>query len=241
MRKSVNALLLRYALLTALCLPPILANADLLNHGFSVTYDVSRNGIYLGDTVRSLKQLPDGNWQYTGTTTAKGLAGLFFHDIVVETSILKQKGNNIIPLSYTYDQSGGKDKEHYQIDFLWDQHKIHNSRGNKDFKIEGNAYDVQTFLLQIMRDLQHHQNTMTYFIASRSDASSYVLTQNGNTKIDTPYKPLETIELTSNKLKDNDQYRIWCAATLEYLPVRIQKIDSDGNKVELLIKDFKPD
>lgn len=240
MRKSVNALMLRYALLMVLFLPP-LANADLLNQSFTATYEVTRNGIYLGDTVRSFKQLPDGNWQYSGTTTAKGLAGLFFHDTVRETSTLKQQGKNIIPLSYTYDQSGGKDEEHYRIDFLWDQHKIHNSHNNKDYKIEGNAQDIQTFLLQIMHDLQHHQNTMTYFIASRGDASSYVLTQNGNTKIDTPYKTLETIELVSNKLKDNDQYRIWCAVSLEFMPVRIRKIDSDGNKTELLIKDFKLD
>jgi len=228
--------------ITALCLLillPIVAKADLLSRGFSITYEVSHNGIYLGDTVRTYKQLADGNWQYQSMTTAKGLAGLFFPDTVVETSTLKQQDNNIVPLSYVYDQSGGKDSEHYRIDFLWDQHKIHNSHDNKDYKIEGNAQDVQTFLLQIMRDLQHHQNTVTYFIASRGDASSYVLTQNGSHKIDVGDKSLETIELVSNKLKDNDQWRVWCAVSLEFMPVRVQKIDSDGDKTEFLMKDFK--
>lgn len=222
-----------------LLMTPLMANADILNHGFTITYEVSRNGIYLGDTVRTFKQLPDGNWQYQATTTAKGLAGLFFHDTVVETSTLKQQGNNIIPLTYVYNQSGGKDVEHYQIDFQWDKHTIHNSRQNNDYKIEGNAQDVQTFLLQIMRDLQQHQNTMTYFIASRSNASSYVLTQNGSHNIDTPFKTLETIELVSNKLKDTDQYQVWCAAGLEFMPVRVLKIDTDNNKIEFVIKDFK--
>jgi hypothetical protein len=235
MHQSYKRLLLALSLLML----PLIVKADLLSHGFTVTYEVSRNGIYLGDTVRTFKQLPDGNWQYTSTTNAKGLAGLFFHDTVQETSIVKQQGNHIIPLSYVYDQTGGKDVERYRIDFLWDKHTIHNSRQNKDYKIEGNAQDVQTFLLQLMRDLQNHQNTVTYFIASRSNATAYVLTQNGSQKIETPYKTLETIELSSNKLKDNDQYRVWCAVALEFMPVKVLKIDSDDNKIEFVIKDLK--
>lgn len=235
-RYGLNQLVL---ILCLLLLLPFAAKADLLSHGFSITYEVSHNGLYLGDTVRKFKQLPDGNWQYQATTRAKGLAGLFFHDTVVETSILKQKDNNIIPLSYVYDQSGGKDTEHYRIDFLWDQHKIHNGHNNKDYRIEGNAQDVQTFLLQIMRDLQHHLNTMTYFIASRGEATSYVLTQNGSQKIDVGDKTLETIVLVSNKLKDNDQYRVWSAVNLEFMPVRVLKIDADGDKTEFLMKEFK--
>lgn len=232
-------LLIKCVLLLGLLWPMLPVKADMLSHGFSITYEVYRNGIYLGDTVRQFKQLADGNWQYTATTTAGGLAALFFSDTVHETSTLKQKGNSIIPLTYVYDQTGGKDVEHFQIDFLWDQHKIHNGHNNKDYKIEGNAQDVQTFLLQIMRDLQQHQNTVTYFIASRGNTASYVLTQNGSHKIDTPYKALETIELSSNKLKDNDQYRVWCAVALEFMPVRVLKIDSDGNKIEFVIKDLK--
>lgn len=215
-----------------------MANADLLERNFSVTYEVSRNGMYLGDTVRTFKQTPDGHWQYTSTTTAKGIASMFVHDIVHETSTFMQKGHTIMPLTYQYDQSGGKKKKHYQIDFNRDTQTIHTTDGNKDFKLEPNAQDIQTFQLQIMRDLQNHQNTMTYFIVNNSDASSYMLTQNGSLKIETPYKNLETIELVSSKLKDNDQYRVWCATALEFLPVRIQKIDSKGNKTDFSIKAF---
>ena len=230
---------LRFVLILNLLWLPLTVNADLLAHNFSVTYEVNHNGMYLGDTVRHFKQLPDGDWQYTATTNAKGLAALFFSDTVVETSTLKQQGNHITPLTYVYNQTGGKDVEHYQIAFLWDQHKIHNGRNDTDYKIEGNAQDTQTFLLQIMRDLQQHQNTMTYFIASRSNAMSYVLTQNGSKKIETPYKTLETIELVSNKLKDTDQYRIWCAVALDFMPVKVLKIDADDNKTEFVIKEFK--
>lgn len=239
MRTNPNHFAMKIALLSVLLLPPVMANADLLNRNFSVAYEVSRDGFYIGDTVRSFKQLPDGNWQYMSLTTAKGLAGMIFHDTVRETSTFKQTGNAIVPLSYLYDQSGGKKKSHYQIDFLWDKHVIHNSFENKEFKLEPNAQDLQTFQLQIMRDMQTHQNTMTYFIVDQKDASTYVLTQNGSTKIDTPYKRLETIKLVSNKLKDNDQYRIWCAPSLEFLPVRMQKVDAKGRTTEFVIKAFK--
>lgn len=215
------------------------ARADLLDHSFSITYEVSRNGIYLGDSVRHFQRLADNEWRYQSTTRARGLASLFFHDTIVETSVLKQVGQRIVPLSYVYNQTGSKDKDHYEIDFLWAKHTIYNSHLKKNFRIVSNAQDVQTFLLQIMRELQQHQNTMTFYIASHGDATSYVLTQNGTQKIDTPYKTLNTIELVSNKRKDTAQYRVWCAVKLDYMPVRVEKIDTDDNKIEFVIKDFK--
>ncbi|MEJ2449787.1 MAG: DUF3108 domain-containing protein [Gammaproteobacteria bacterium] len=228
--------------IAALCLLPVLpAQADLLRHPFSITYEVHRNDFYLGDSVRHFRQLANGDWQYQSRTTAKGLAGLFFHDTILETSTLRLQGKRVVPLAYDYQQSGGKDKESYRINFLWRQHKIYNSRLKKDFKLENNAQDVQTFLLQIMRNLQQHQNTMTFYIAARSDATSYVLTQNGTHKIETPYKTLNTIELVSNKRKNTDQYRVWCAVALDFMPVRVEKIDSDGNKINFVIKAFKPE
>jgi hypothetical protein len=215
------------------------AHADILNHQFTISYEVSRNGIYLGDSLRRYRLEADGNWKYRAVTRASGLAKLFFSDTIVETSILKKTATRIIPLSYHYDQTGGKDVIHDRITFLWDKKRIDNSNSNKQYRIEGNAQDVQTFLLQIMYDLQQHQNTMTYFIADRHDATTYVLTQNGSQTIQTPYKKLETIELVSNKLKDSDQYRVWCAVALDFMPVRIQKIDRKGNKTEFIIKSFK--
>lgn len=217
------------------------AHAGLLNHGFSITYEVSRNGMYLGDSVRHFRRLANDEWRYQSTTQAKGLASLFFHDTIVETSVLKQVDQRIVPLSYAYTQTGGDKKKHYQIDFRWTKHTIYNSHLKKTFKIENNAQDVQTFLLQIMRDLQQHRNTMTFYIASRGDTTSYVLTQNGTHKIETPYKTLNTIELVSNKRKDTDHYRVWCAVKLGYMPVRVEKIDSDGNKIDFVIKNFKPE
>lgn len=225
--------------LLLILLPVLSAHAELLNHGFSITYEVSRNDFYLGDSVRHFQRLDGDEWRYQSTTRASGLASLFFHDTIVETSVLKQIGPRIVPQKYVYNQTGGNDKKHYQIDFQWAKKTIYNSHLKKHFRIENNAQDVQTFLLQIMRELQQHRNTMTFYIASRSDTTSYVLTQNGTHMIETPYKTLNTIELVSNKRKDTDQYRVWCAVTLGYMPVRVEKIDKDGNKVNFVIKDFK--
>lgn len=222
-----------------LLLPFITARADLLDRGFSITYEVKRNDFFLGDSIRHFTRLANGEWRYQSTTQARGLASLFFHDTIVETSVLQQVGTHIVPQSYVYSQSGGKKKEQYRIDFQWSKKTIYNSHLKKDFTIEKNAQDAQTFLLQIMRELQQHQNTMTFYIASRGDATSYVLTQNGTHIIETPYKTLNTIELVSNKRKDTDQYRVWCAVKLDYLPVRVEKIDTDGNKIDFVIKDFK--
>jgi len=217
------------------------AHADILNHQFNVIYEVSYNGMYLGDSQHLYRLEADGNWEYRSVTRARGLAKLFFSDTVVETSIVKKTANRIIPLTYRYDQTGGKDVVHDIITFDWNKQQIRYSNGKKQYKIEQNAHDVQTFMLQIMNDLQQHQNTMTYFIADRHDASSYVLTQNGSEVITTPYKKLETIELLSNKLKNSEQYHLWCAVALDFMPVRIQKIDRKGNKTEFVIKNFKAD
>lgn len=215
---------------------PVLAQADILSRNFSLTYEVKYNGTYLGDSVRTFRKSGDNTWQYASTTQAKGFVSLFITDVVRETSTIRQQGTTIMPLRYEYSQTGGKKSLQYQIDFDRDQGIIHNSHEQKELKLESNAQDLLSFQLQLMRDLQQRANTITYFIPSRRRAAAYVLTHNGSKKIDTPLKTLETVELASNKLKEHDQYRIWCAVSLEYLPVRIEKIEADGDRYEFVIK-----
>lgn len=222
-------------LLAGLALP-VIVQADILSRNFTLTYEVKYNGTYLGDSVRTFRKTDEGTWVYSATTRAEGFISLFIKDVVHESSRLTQQGKTIIPLRYEYSQTGGKKEQHYRISFDWEQGIIHNSYEDKKFKLENNAQDLLSFQLQIMRDLQNRANTITYYITSRRKAASYVLTHNGSKKVKTPMKTFEAVELASNKLKDHDQYLVWCAVSLEYLPVRIVKLEQDGDRYEFVIK-----
>ena len=234
-RLTQRCIQLCLALLAGLSLPAM-AQADILSRNFTVTYEVKYNGTYLGDSVRTFRKTAEGDWVYSSTTKARGFVSLFIKDVVHESSKISQQGKTIIPLHYEYAQTGGKKELHFSISFDREQGTIHNSNENRIFKLENNAQDLLSFQLQLMRDLQQHVNTITYYITSRRRAASYVLTHNGSKKIETPMKAFETVELSSNKLKDHDQYRIWCAVSLEYLPVRLVKIEEDGDRYEFVIK-----
>lgn len=215
---------------------PVMAQADILSRNFTVTYEVNYNGTYLGDSVRTFRKSGDNEWLYSSTTRARGFVSLFIKDVVQESSKIHQQGMTILPLRYDYSQTGGKKEQQYHIRFDRQQGVVYNSHEQKTFKLENNAQDLLSFQLQLMRDLQQRANTITYFIPSRRHASAYVLTHNGSRKIETPMQTFDTVELASNKLKDHDQYRVWCAPSLEYLPVRIVKIEQDGDRFEFVIK-----
>lgn len=224
-------------LLIGACLP--LANAQLLRKGFETTYEVYHNGMYLGDSVRKLSPQKQGPWEYRSITQAKGFASLFIKDRVEERSLLSISPTTIKPLSYTYDQTGGKRTQHIRLDYNWDKNTLSNSFLNKELELVPGTQDLLSFLLQIMLELQTNKEIIELYVADKKRVDAYQLKVIGNETIETPYKSLPTIVLLSNKIKGKMQFKIWCAPSLQYLPVRIQKIDNDGDEDTFSLKEFK--
>ncbi len=212
------------------------ANAVLLEKGFTAVYEVEHNGMYLGESERELKPLKDNHWQFHSITRPKGFAKMFIKDTLEETSILKRQGNDFIPIMYRYDQTGGKKPKHDSVKFDWENKQVSLSYVNKSLDLHAGTQDLMSFLLLIMRDLQNGHKQIQFTLADRKRINDYVLNVKVENQVDTPMRSFKSLVLVSNIIKDGDRFRIWCAPALQYLPVKIEKTEDDGDTTTMVIK-----
>lgn len=212
------------------------AFAQLLQKGFETVYEVHHNSIYLGDTVRKLIKQEDGRWHYSSHTEAKGFVSMFVKDRIIESSTLDITPDGIKPYVYAYDQSGGKRERKFKLEFLWDKNTLNNTFLKQELELAPGTQDLLSFVLQIMVQLQRDKEVINMHIADKKRVDDYQLQVTGTENIETPYKTLPTVVLLSNKIKDKMQFKIWCAPSLQYLPIKIQKIEDDGDEDVLSLK-----
>jgi len=223
--------------LSLLCIGlPGVASAQLLQKGFESVYEVHHNDIYLGDTVRKLTKQDDGQWLYSSHTQAKGIVSAFIKDKIEERSRLEISPNGIKPLVYHYAQSGGKREQIFQLDFLWDKQVLNNTYLNQELALAPGTQDLLSFVLQIMLQLQSNNKIIEMPIADKKRLDDYQLKEIGTESVDTPFKTLPAIVLLSNKIKGKRQFKIWCAPSLQYLPIKILKIEDDGDEDMMSLK-----
>lgn len=208
------------------------AHADILNSGFSVEYEVYKDETYIGVARRTLKKLPDNHWLYHSSTEAKGFISLFVSDVINEQSRLKQTHDQIIPLQYNYDQTGGKREKHYQLDFDWDSMQATN-QDKQSLEMRPRSQDLLSFQLQIMKVLRNNPGQLDLHIVSRNKTYKHTLLKKDDEKIETQIGELST------RVYADKEYTVWSAPSIEYLPVKIRKTEDDGDIIELVIKSFR--
>lgn len=217
--------------------PGGIAVAALLDKGFKATYDVEHNGMYLGESERVLQPLPDGHWQFRSVTRAKGVAKWFIKDTLEETSILKRHAlSTFEPVFYRYDQSGGKREVHDTVRFNWEKKQVSLSHDSQVFDLAEGTQDLMSFTLLIMQQLQNKHKQITFRLADRKRVRDYTLNVTGEVDVQTPMREFKSLLLVSNTIKDGVRFRIWCAPALQYLPVKIEKTEADGDSTTMTIK-----
>lgn len=227
----------KYFFIVAL-LFPFNSMADLLDKGFVAVYDVMYNNIELGIQTRRLYFTQPNQAIFSAKTIPQGFASLFIKETVTETSQLRLSKTTLQPIQYQYIKQGKKKTERYQLNFNWQNKKINNSYTQQRYPLTPNTHDLLSFQLMLMRDLQHQQQKITYYIASKKRVEPYQLKIIGYELLETPMGEFETIKLESTKTHKGDHFTLWCAKILEYLPVKIQKTEPDGDNFSFTIKSF---
>lgn len=227
--------LLKQRYLWFFCLLSItrLGHGALLDSGFRAEFEVKVKGIYVGITTRRL-EVTKNRTEYHSIATPGGLAKLFFSDIVTESSTMERSGSQLKPLSYTYDQAGGKDIKHESVFFDWQQRLIKFSDGGgKEFSLSDHAYDVLNFQIGLMLTLQQGTQEFVFDVADYRGLYTFHSRVVGKEKISLPFGDLETIKVDSRNRKDGKHFIFWCAPAFDYLPVRVEYTKKPGGIVYL--------
>ena len=221
-----------------LFLIPAVSSAGLLENGFQADYTLSKNDFTVGVAEYRLYPQPTGMLIYESTAKPEGLAAVFIHDRIVERSHIIQLQNGLRPQKYEYQQKGGKEDSSYALKFDWLQHKLVNTHINKTLKLPPDTQDMLSFQLQLMKTLQAGKKKLSFHLAEQNKINAYQLEFKQKLKLETALGEMNVVLMEHRHPKDHDVFRFWCAPSLEYLPVRIEHIEEDGDRVLFQIRRF---
>lgn len=227
-----------FGYLILLLITPCLATAGILEQGFQADYTLSRNDFSFGVAEYRLYPQTNDTLIYESTAKPEGFAAVFVRDNIIERSQIKRLADGFQPLQYEYQQRGGKETKHYQLNFDWAQQKLVNTNINTTFDLPENTQDMLSFQLQLMHTLQSGGKSLSFHLADRNKLRSYQLNFINKAKLKTIIGELEVILLEHRRPDRKDIFRFWCAPSLEYLPVRIERIEEDGDIVMFQIRSF---
>ena len=198
---------------------------------FSANYQVMLNGIQAGNLQQNLSSNSDGSRTFSSATQAKGLFAFFKPDVVEETSTWSMVNNKIQPQHYLYQRSGGKHDKYLKLDFDWQERQLYIDDKNYPWQLDLEPYtlDKLVYQLALMMDLSKGKNQYNYHIADGGKIKTYTVVVMGEEITTTPLGKIKTIKL--KRLRDETSKRqtiLWCAPTLNYLPVKLEHTEKDG-------------
>lgn len=227
-------------LLLALALP-CPAAAPQLPPPFKASYTVASSGLTLGVLERSFGPQGQGRYFFRSQTHATGIVALFRGDKISETSIWRFEDHHIKPLEYVYDHDGGKKERHVKVTFDWHDGIIKNQVGGQSWKMDivPGVLDKLVYQLALMLDLEAGRRNLTYTIADGGKIKTYTIDRIGQERVQTPLGDFDAVKLQRHKPKSKRRTTLWCAPSLNYLPVKVEYEEKNGRITTAAIKSVK--
>ncbi|MBI4005385.1 MAG: DUF3108 domain-containing protein [Gammaproteobacteria bacterium] len=207
---------------------------------FNASYKLYSSGIEIAVSQRTMSNSHDNKYVYRNVSHTTGIASLFYKDHIVEESQWKFANDQLYPLDYSYVRTRGKKDREVNIHFDWENNLIINRVNDRTRKmqLESGVLDKLLYQYAIMRDLQNGYFPGSYTIADGGKMKTYNFEQLGEETIYTPLGDLHTIKVLRYKPDDSTQNKLifWCAPGFQYLPVKIEQTEEDGQIITAVIE-----
>ncbi len=215
------------------------SQADLIDRGFTAEYELSLMTVYIGTTTRQL-EVGDNQLTYRSVAKPDGLAKMFVSDTITETSHMDYRDGMIIPRDYRYLQTGGDEEVNESVRFQAQDKSIVLSRENKIFPLNEYSYDVLSFQIALMRELQQQHKRFVFHVADHRNLHTFHARVVSEESITTPAGDFRVIKVEAIEPESGKRFIFWCAPKLDYLPVRVEYTKKkDGDVSALALKSLK--
>lgn len=185
-----------------------------------------------GEAVRELKQLDDGSWELSVEASAM-MAN------IREATRVTQQDNQLLPLRYDYHRRILTRNRTAQLRFDWDSGHVTTDIDDKPWRmaIEPGIHDKLSYQLQMPADIAAGKTSLSYQVADGGRLQTYRFKVTGEDTVDTPAGQFTAIRVERDRGEDADRETlIWFAPELDYLVVRLEQVEPNGNRFTLLLK-----
>jgi hypothetical protein len=210
---------------------------------FRAVYKADYKGLPISAKgIRELRRTEDGHYELSSKATA-----LFAS--ITETTEFKISGNSFIPLEYQYHRSGIGRKRDAVLNFNWEENTVLNNVQNKPWTMDVpvGALDKLLYQFKLREDLraayenQQPWPTLSYVIADGGKLKNYEFEVLGEEEIATPVGNLKTIKATRVRDSRDRESTFWLAPEYDFLLVKFQQLEADGDGFELLLREAEFD
>jgi hypothetical protein len=177
--------------------------------------------------------LIDGNhYQLKWLTEGRGFAALIFPDLLqISEGFLIKTG--LQPVNYSY-KFGNKTEKTRTANFDWLNKKVtmQTSKGTKTEDLPEGAQDLLSFMYQFMyvAPLQNLQIP----IATGKNLRIYDYSFEGEENINSSLGEIKTMRIMHSGIDTDEKTELWLAIDYQYVPVKIRKIEKNGDVVEMV-------
>jgi hypothetical protein len=205
---------------------------------FTAHYTVRVGNIVAGEIRRSLSVTEQGQFVFESETRSSGLAALFVKDHIIERSVWRYDNQTPRPLHFQYQKTGGKKERNYALSFDWAAGvvKDESSADPWQARLDKGTQDRLLYQLTLMYDLQSGRTELAYPLVDGHKLRNYRFQKVAEEILETPLGPLKTVKLSRILESDEKTVTLWCAPSLDYLPVRIEQNEKDGDRFSATIR-----
>jgi len=235
-RKRANRIYISCLCLLWSCSTILPANAIDLPHEFSAYYKLTKGIITLGKSQRSFKKIADNEYLFESISKPYGVGKIMSNGEIHERSVWTLHENKLRPIRYSYLNSDSDLKRDVKLDFDW-QKKIVINNINGDpwkMKLEPATQDKLLYFLSLMVDLKQGNHKLVYKVADGGTTKTYRSIVEGEQNILTELGKFTTLKVV-RRHHDGKRTTLWCAISLDYLPIRIEQTKKDGSSVRASI------
>ena len=206
---------------------------------FKATYKLYASGLEIAESVREVSKTGENQYNYRSESHTIGIAAFFHKDNIIENSNWKIMANKLVPTDYSYVRTRGKKNKNISVRFDWDRKTIASQvNDNKiELPLTDGMLDKLSYQYAIMHDLHHNQFPEQYTVADARKVKTYQFEKAGKETITTPLGDMDTVKI--NRIDDETRLSFWCAPELQYLPVKIEQTEEDGQVITTVIQNIE--
>lgn len=201
---------------------------------FTASYAADMRNVPLnGEANHSLTANEDGTWKLEFE------AGMFVARLSEESTFLLQE-DAIVPIEYEYKRRGlGRSRTTTQH-FDWESGVVTGDYKKERFTLptEPGLLDKTTYQLALQRDLMAGKTDMRYRVVDGDDIEEYHFRVVGEERVTTRVGQFDAVEVERVREPDADrETTIWFAKDWQYLLVRLNQIETDGQHYQIVLKE----
>ncbi len=204
---------------------------------FAIVYELTAGFLTLGEMHRTL-YFDEEKQRYIYDSRAKptGYAKMFTSNTLNEHSEWIIHENRPRSLRYTYDRTKSPFTEARHIDmrFDWDKKRVITKVNGDPWSLDipDDTIDKLLYHLAVVYDLQNAQKNLNYTVADGGKIKHHTFELLGKETVKTKLGEFKTIKI---KLPGKRDTFIWCAAALDYLPVKLEQSEKRGTLLMQII------